>query len=163
MQKNSDIRREKKTALIKATLDSISALRNLYKDIEEATRIAQILYNITGKRILAMTHESTYHRPYLVVMPDGIKIAIYGNIDEDPIFFNYKYEELSMGPERIDQKRRFIDLSTLEVMAHIGLPDIPVFLDKSENTYQHVATAVIEIVADWPTLEKALTAEIEAL
>lgn len=158
LDRQGDVVRERNADLINATKDYVDRLRNLKDAIDEATHLAHRLYNLTGNRVLAMAEKGNFYKPYLVVMPDEIKIATGGFVDDDPVYYEYQYETFVMGT-----KRNSLGIDILWQLVSIGIIEICPYLNDSKNTYRDLANAVIQIVDDWPKLEAALTAEIEKL
>jgi len=158
LDKRGHVVRERNADLINATKDYVDRLRNLKDAIDEATYLARRLYNLTGNRVLAMAEKGNFYRPYLVVMPDEIKIATGGFVDDDPVYYEYKYETFVMGT-----KRNTLGIDILWQLVSVGIIEICPYLNDSKNTYRDLANAVIQIVDDWPLLEADLAREIEKL
>jgi len=158
LDKRGDVVRERNAGLINATKEYVDRLRNLKDVIEEATQLARRLYNLTGNRVLAMAEKGNFYRPYLVVMPDEIKIATGGFVDDDPVYYEYKYETFVMGT-----KRNTLGIDILWQLVSVGIIELCPYLNDSKNTYRDLANAVIQIVDDWPLLEADLSREIEKL
>jgi len=158
LDKRGHVVRERNADLINATKDYVDRLRNLKDAIDEATYLARRLYNLTGNRVLAMAEKGNFYRPYLVVMPDEIKIATGGFVNDDPVYYEYKYETFVMGT-----KRNTLGIDILWQLVSVGIIEICPYLNDSKNTYRDLANAVIQIVDDWPLLEADLAREIEKL
>lgn len=158
LDKHGDVVRERYAGLINATKDYVDRLRNLKDAIDEATHLARRLYNLTGNRVLAMAEKGNFYKPYLVVLPDEIKIATGGFVDDDPVYYEYKYETFVMGTNR-----NTLGIDILWQLVSVGIIEICPYLNDSKNTYRDLANAVIQIVEDWPLLEADLAREIEKL
>ena len=158
LDKRGDVVRERYAGLINATKDYVDRLRNLKDAIDEATHLARRLYNLTGNRVLAMAEKGNFYKSYLVVLPDEIKIATGGFVDDDPVYYEYKYETFVMGT-----KRNTLGIDILCQLVSVGIIEICPYLNDSKNTYRDLANAVIQIVEDWPLLEANLAREIEKL
>jgi hypothetical protein len=158
LDKRGHVVRERNADLINATKDYVDRLRNLKDAIDEATQLARRLYNLTGNRVLAMAEKGNFYKPYLVVLPDEIKIATGGFVDDDPVYYEYKYETFVMGT-----KRNTLGIDRLWQLVSVGIIEICPYLNDSKNTYRDLANAVIQIVDDWPLLEAELSREIEKL
>ena len=158
LDKRGHVVRERNAGLINATKDYVDRLRNLKDAIDEATQLARRLYNLTGNRVLAMAEKGNFYKPYLIVLPDEIKIATGGFVDDDPVYYEYKYETFVMGT-----KRNTLGIDILWQLVSVGIIEICPYLNDSKNTYRDLANAVIQIVDDWPLLEADLAREIEKL
>lgn len=158
LDKRRDVVRKCNADLINAMKDYVDRLRKLTDAIDEATYLGRRLYNLTGNRVLAMAETGNFYKPYLVVMPDGIKIATGGFVNEDPVYYEYRNETFVMGTQR-----NTLGIDRLWQLISVGIIDLCPYLNDSKNTYRDLANAVIQIVDDWPLIEADLAREIEKL